>query len=180
MKKVAITALVAVAMFLGFGIGTACAQSTGIPVALVGDNVDLVKTLAPSEAANASATCGAVNVLKVTEAKTADGKPMSDLKGKAIHYLPTKAAEPVMLGDGFAGKKVKVTGKLYKNEATILVEAVEEAAAAGGAPAAAPAAGQPAAAPAQPGAQPAAPAGGKKGGDFDDIPVKSKSGLQVL
>ena len=174
MKKLVVVALLAAVMLVAYG---ASAQAA---VVVTGENVGLLKTVASAQAANASAAC-VLNVLKVAEAKGADGKPIADLAGKILYYLPTKSAEAVMLGDKMQGKKVTVTGKLFKAESALLVEKAEETAAA--APAAAPAAGAkpaaPAAAPAAPGAKPAAPAGGKKD-DFEDIPVKSKSGLQVL
>ena len=172
MKKVVLAVVLAVAVAATLGAGSVLAQSTAAPVVVTGDNVGLIKTLASAEAANASAAVGALNVLKVTEAKTADGKPIADLAGKVLHYVPTKAADSLLLGDAMQGKKIKVTGKLFKAEASLLVEKVEEATAA--APAA------PAAAPAAPGDKPAAPAPAKGKDDFEDIPVKSKSGLQVL
>lgn len=180
MKKVVFVALLAVLMVAGYGVSTVLAQAAApVPVTVTGDNVGLLKTLAAAEAANASATCGALNALKVGEAKGADGKAIADLVGKLLYYLPTKAAEPAMLGDKLQGKKVVVTGKLFKAENALLVEKVEEAAAAPAAPAAPPAPAAQPAAPAAPGAKPAAP-GAKGKDDFDEIPVKSKSGLQVL
>jgi hypothetical protein len=174
MKKLVVVALLAVAMLAAYSAG---AQA---PVVVTGENVGLLKTVASAEAANASTAC-VLNVLKVAEAKGADGKPIADLAGKILYYLPTKSAEAVMLGDKMQGKKVTVTGKLFKAECALLVEKAEEAAAAAPAAAAPAAPAKPAAgaAPAAPGAKPAAPAGGKKD-DFEDIPVKSKSGLQVL
>ncbi|HPO14397.1 MAG TPA: hypothetical protein PLI09_13225 [Candidatus Hydrogenedentes bacterium] len=172
MKRMLFGAIIVLVTAVGFGAGTVYAQPIGLPVVLVGDNVNLLQTLAPNEAANASAAYSVVNVLKVDEAKTTDGKPMSDLRGKAIHYLPTRAAEPAMTGNGFSGKKVRITGKLFKNEATILVEKVEEAP-----PAATPV--QPAAIPENSGIKPAKPSNDNKD-EFKDVQMEGPSGLQVL
>lgn len=172
MKRVLFSAIFVTCLITGFGIGMVGAQTTSLPVILTGDNVNLLSTLAPSEGSNASEAYGGINVLKIDIAKTADGKPISDLRGKAIHYLPTKAAESVIQGDGFAGKKIKITGKLFKNEAAILVEKIETAPiATGSAPTAA--------APVQSSAKPEPP-DNTKGEILNSIPVPPKSGKQDL
>jgi hypothetical protein len=106
------------------GISGQSQPAANVPVVISGQNIDLLKAVAPSEAPNASAACS-LNVLKVAEAKGADGKLIPELAGQLIYYLPTKSAEPVMLGAAMQGKKVTVSGKLFMAERAFLVEKVE-------------------------------------------------------
>ena len=126
------------------------AAATSVDVTITGQNYGLIATLAKDEAANAIEAAAQLNALKVTSAKGADGKEMADLKGKTVHYLPTKSAADLMLGDKHQGKNVEVKGKLFKAEGVLIVGEFKEAAAAAG------------------------------NDDFDDLPTKTLTRQQVL
>ena len=98
--------------------------SAGVSAIISGENVGLLKTVAASELPNASAACP-LNVLKVGEAKQSDGKPVPDLAGQLLYYLPTKTAESVMLGEKMQGRKITVSGTLFMMEHAVLVEKIE-------------------------------------------------------
>jgi len=133
MRKLMIAAVAAAALVMGGGLsGVLVAESApaSVEVTLTGENYGLLSTLAEDELATASSAYAQINALKVTEAKAADGSAIGDLKGKTIHYLPTKKAEEVMVGQKLQGKTVTITGKLFVNENAIAVGEVKTEAAA--------------------------------------------------
>jgi len=129
MKKVAILGLLALAMIFSYGVSGVFAQDAKAPeavgVTVTGVNYGLLSSLAKGEAASANGALAQMNALKVTEAKTADGAAIAELAGKTLYYLPSKAADAVITGEGLRGKNVTVIGKLFKNEGAILVEEVQ-------------------------------------------------------
>ncbi len=155
MKKYVMVAVIAAMAVVGAGLGAgiALAQDEApkpVGVTLTGENYCLLCTLAKSEVANASAAYAHLNALKVTEAKDVEGNELSELVGKTVHYLPSKSCEDLMVGEKYAGKTVKVIGKLFKNENAVLVETVE------------------------------VENGDDGDDDWDELPVGKMSGLQVL
>lgn len=152
MRKVILGAAVAVALVFGGVISTLVvdAAPASIDVTITGQNYGLIATLAKDQAGNAIEAAAELNALKVTSAKGADGKEIADLKGKTVHYLPTKSAADLMLGKAHQGKNVEVKGKLFKAEGALLVGEFKPA---------------------------AAPAGGD---DFDDLPTSTVTRQQVL
>lgn len=103
------------------------AAPAGIQVTLVGTNYNLLGALAADQAAEAKPEYAAINALKVSEATDAEGNAHEALKGKTIHYLPSKAAEALMAGADNAGKTVTVKGTLFADANAILVESFEAA-----------------------------------------------------
>ena len=154
MKKVAILGLLALAMVFSYGVSGVFAQDAKAPeavgVTVTGVNYGLLSSLAKGEAASANGALAQMNALKVTEAKTADGAAIAELAGKTLYYLPSKAADAVITGEGLRGKNVTVIGKLFKNEGAILVEEVQSE------------------------------GGDAGGDDWDMLPTGKKSQLQVL
>ncbi len=158
MKKFAITTVLAVALILSYGVTVGYAQDgaeaeakpESVGVKIVGVNYCVLCALANDEVAGANTSYAKLNALKVTEAKDVDGNVLADLVGKTLHYLPSKAAEPLLVGEGLAGKNVTITvGVLFKNENALLVEEYE-----------------------------AEESGDDD--DWDELPLGGKSGLQVL
>lgn len=134
MRKMIVGVAVALALVAGgvFSTMSVDAAATSVDVTISGQNYGLISTLAKDEAANAIEAAAQLNALKVTSAKGADGKEIADLKGKTVHYLPTKSAADLMLGEKHQGKNVEVKGKLFKAEGVLLVGEFKEAAAAAG------------------------------------------------
>ena len=138
MKKYTTIAFIALAMAVTYGAGTVLAQDTQAPaeeaapadqaapkpigITVTGVNYCLLSTLAPKQAADANPNYSMLNALKVTEAKDIEGNPITDLAGKTLHYLPTKSAEPVLVGDQNQGKTVEIIGQWYKDASSLLVE----------------------------------------------------------
>lgn len=108
-------------------VGIVVADDAAAPSAVTvsGTNYGLIATLAPG--AEAAPALAKLNALKVTSAKDAAGKEIEGLKGKTLFYLPTKAAEPLILGDAHAGKDVTVHGKLHSAAGVLEVEKFEAA-----------------------------------------------------
>lgn len=93
-------------------------------VVVTGENYALAEALGEEAAPEGLA----LNALKVTEAKGADGKAIANLKGKTLHYLPTKGSAELVTGDANKGKSVTVTGKLYADAGVLVVDKFEAAA----------------------------------------------------
>jgi hypothetical protein len=68
-----------------------------------------------------------VNVLKVTEAKDAEGNVMADLADTMLTYAAAAAAEALSQGDAHIDKTVTITGKLDPATNTLTVESFEVA-----------------------------------------------------
>lgn len=138
MKKSLVIALTALAVVLSYGVSGVLAQGDAeqkapesVGVKIVGTNYCLLQTLAKSEMAAANSAYAMINALKVTEATGADGTAMPELVGKTLHYLPSKSAEPLFVGEAQQNKKVTVIGRLFKNESALLVEEFESEAGGG-------------------------------------------------
>ena len=132
MKKIAFVAMLVVAVLLSYSLPIVIAQESteeaapvSVGVTIVGQNYCLLGTLAQDEMAGANAAYAMLNGLKVAEAKDVDGNVLADLVGKTLHYLPSKAGEPLLVGEQNQNKKVTLIGKLFKNESALLVESFE-------------------------------------------------------
>ena len=129
MKKVLVSAVVAMAAVMVFGV-VVSAQTAGeeaVAVKVTGANVCLLGTYAPG--AEAVAGMEKLNALKVTEALDADGKAIEGLAGRVLVYVPVKAAADLISGEANAGKSVTVNGKLFKAAGALVVESFAAAAA---------------------------------------------------
>ncbi len=93
-----------------------------IAVKLVGLNYGLLNALAEDEIENADPACAKRNAVRITKATDPKGNSLPKLIGKTVHYLPTKRAEALLTNENQAGKEVEVTGRLFQNEAALLVE----------------------------------------------------------
>jgi len=130
MKRFAVVAALALTMVLSYGVSVAFAQDEkapeGVIVAVTGQNYCLLTTLASDKAADANAAYASLNALKVTEALGVDGNAIAELAGKTLHYIPTKEAEPLLVGEENQGLTVTVQGKVFQNENALLVESFEQ------------------------------------------------------
>lgn len=125
-------------------------------VQITGKNANLVKAVCGDEPQDIDPALGGLNVLIVTEAFDAEGKPLTDLAGKMLHYLPVAAASKLIAGEENAGKVVTVKGILYKESMVVAVAEFEAKAAEGEA------------------------AVGSEWDDWGEAPVKSPSQQQVI
>jgi len=122
---------------LGMGVAAACltlglatvsaddlegGAAEGVTVTVTGENYNLLATLTPDAAGDAAEGVGGMNALKVTEVTDAEGNAVEGWVGKTLHYLPTKSAADLMMGEGNQGKTVTVTGKVFQDAATLHVE----------------------------------------------------------
>ena len=149
MKKYLVLGLLAAVAVLTVGVTAGFAQDDAAPapvqLTIDGTNYCLLCELSKDDVAEANSTYATINALKVGAAVDGDGNLLEDLEGKTLHYLPTKSAEPLLVGEQLAGASVTVTAEYYKDAATIKVISFE-----------------------------AADSG------WDDLPVGTKSNLQVL
>ena len=104
------------------------AKPAGVPVTLTGKNYCLLSTLAKEAMSDANSSLASMNALEVTSAKNEAGEEMEGLKGVTLHYLPSKAAEPLLLGETNQGKTVTVKGTLFQAASSVLVVSFEAAA----------------------------------------------------
>lgn len=127
--------LVTVAAPLAFAGDAADAKpegSKGVKVTVTGTNYCLLSTLAADAAAEANADYAKLNALKVVTVLDADGNAVEGMEGKSLHYVPTKEAEALLVGDAHKDATVTVTGTLYDKAGAIVVESFTAEAAGGG------------------------------------------------
>ena len=98
-------------------------KAAPVEIVLDGTNVALADLL-PEGAQMAEGPSAQVNVLRVTGAATMDGEFLGDLEGKVLHYLPTKEAEPILMGDSQRGTQISIEGTYYADGAMLLVKSV--------------------------------------------------------
>lgn len=137
MKKHALIGLFAATMLLTVGVSLSFAQDGAaveaekpVEATVTGVNYCLRKTFAKDEMAAANPDYVAMNALRVTQAADAEGKESPELAGQTLHYLPTEAAEPVLMGESYQGSEVQVTGRVYMKANVLRVEEIEGEAAA--------------------------------------------------
>jgi hypothetical protein len=150
MKKYSLLALVVLTGLLTVGVSMGFAQDEDavpkpVEITVDGTNYCLLCELSADDVADANSTYATMNALKVTAAVDADGNLMEGLEGKTLHYLPTKAAEPLLVGEQHAGASVTVVADYYADAAAIKVKSFEA-----------------------------------EDSGWDDLPVGTKSNLQVL
>lgn len=134
MKKVVIVTLASVALLLTYGVSVGLAQDSAeqpVEVVVEGVNYCLLCDLAKDDVAAANSTYALLNALRVTAALDKDNNIIADLEGKTLHYLPTKEAEPLLVGEQNKDANVTVTGLYYKNAAAIKVVSFESEAGGG-------------------------------------------------
>jgi hypothetical protein len=127
MKKslLALTLAVLVAVAAGVPVLAADEAPASVAVTVTGTNYNLLGTLAKDQVAEADSAYAGLNALKVTEAKDADGKAIEGMAGKTLHYLASKAAKDLMVGEANQGKTVTVKGKVFTDACALLVESFE-------------------------------------------------------
>lgn len=132
MRVMAVTCVALLTLSLAGGIALAQGgANTAVKVTVTGENFNLLGTLSKEDLATADPAYAKLNALRVTEAKDADGKDIPELKGVTLHYLPNKKGEELYANDKNVGKKVTVTGRLYKQEHVLAVESFSVSAATG-------------------------------------------------
>lgn len=128
MKKIALTlamaALVSVLATTGVNAEEA-KKAAPVAVTVTGTNYCLVSELAKDAEADANYK---LNALLITEALDAEGNAIEGLAGKTLHYVPTKAAQALLVGDANKGATVTVKGKLHKDANALSVDSFEAAA----------------------------------------------------
>lgn len=153
MKKHITLTAVAIALILAIGSARVRAEAPeAVTVTVTGVNYALIDALAKGEAP-ASEALAKLNALQVTEAKNADGEVLDGLAGKTLHYLPTKAAAALIVGEEHQGATVSVEGKLFVKASVLAVSSFEVVTDAGG---------------------------DDEFGDFGELPVNSMSNQPVL
>lgn len=161
MKKTMLCVMLAAAAALGLTAANALADAEkGVAVVLTGENYCLLCAFGAEDAKAEDEALAHLNGLKVTAAETADGEAIAGWEGKTVHYLPSKSAQALHSGEEHAGKTVTVTGTLFKNASVLLVASFEVTGDDGG--------------------ETAADDLDDWDWDFDDLPVQSLSGQQVL
>ncbi len=121
-----LVALAAVLAVIILGLATAFAQgkvAQSTPVTVTGENYCLLDALGKTQTALPALV--KLNALRVVTAKGGDGKVMPEFTGKTLHYLATKSAEALLTGDAARGREVSIRGKLFRNEAVLLVDSFE-------------------------------------------------------
>ncbi len=152
MKQFLFTATLAVTIVLTLGASQVLAQDApeAVPVTVTGVNYGLLVTLAKDQVDGADKTCAALNALKVTEAKDADGEVIEELAGKTLHYLPNKASMALLMGKENRDKTVTVKGSFFKDAAVLAVSSFEVT------------------------------EDDDEFGEFDELPIQSMSNQQIL
>ncbi len=127
MKKTMLTLAVTVLAVLVSGFHAwaqpEAAAPKGVEMSVTGVNYCLETTVK-----NTLAECRverARHVLKVTEAKDADGKVVADMKGWTLHYLYSFTSAVLSNDAKFRGKEVTITGTVYRDERVIDVKKIE-------------------------------------------------------
>jgi hypothetical protein len=93
-------------------------------VTLVGSNICLSCYLKSRfNAMAACATTGHRHALKVSKARTMDGKALTEVEGWVVHYLPGASSKALVMENH--GATVMVTGRLYPHERAFEVKAFE-------------------------------------------------------
>ncbi len=139
MKKIALVALLSVALLLSYGVSVGFAQDAAeeapaaaesaepIGAKLTGTNYNLLKTYAKDEAAEANPSLALLNALKVTAAEDIDGNPLEGLVGKTVYYVPNAKAQGLLVAESMQDKEVVVIGMLHMAQRAIVVEMIEGA-----------------------------------------------------
>jgi hypothetical protein len=94
----------------------------GVKVTVTGTNYCLLNALAPDAMAEANADYALLNGLKVTEALDEEGNAIEGMAGKTLHYVPSKGAQELLVGEAHQGATVTVTGTVYVDASSIVVD----------------------------------------------------------
>lgn len=129
MKKLLAVTIAATAMLATFGVTAVLAQGQDVekPIEVVveGVNYCVLCELAKDDVAGANSAYATMNALKVGAALDKDNNLLSDLEGTTLHYLPTKQAEPLLIGEQHQGANVTVTGLYFKKANALKVVSYE-------------------------------------------------------
>ena len=91
-------------------------------VVVTGRNVCIGCTLKKEQGAAAQCSIyGHRHGIEVTSATTAAGEELAALAGKTLHYLDNDASKDLVQGEGTHGQTVKVTARLFEDEALLEV-----------------------------------------------------------
>jgi hypothetical protein len=123
MKKFTVLAVFVAVAIMTVGVTVGFAQDDPAPVQLTLDGINycLLCELSQADVAEANTAYASLNALKVSVAVDSDGKFLEEIEGKTLHYLPTKTAEALLVGEEFRGASVTVTAEYYKDAAAIKV-----------------------------------------------------------
>lgn len=121
MKKMRVFAMLCVLLGASGGVAPAEEAADTLAVEVTGLNVNMIETFCGGDAPVADAVFSGLNVLIVENLKTADGQNVEEMSGKPLHYLPVAASSGLISGKEYAGKKVTVKGKLYREARVIKV-----------------------------------------------------------
>lgn len=127
MRKTILLALM-LAVAVAGSVSVALAADETAPagkITVKGINYNVAATLAKEATSDAKPELQAIHALKVTEATAADGTAIDALKGKTLHYISSKPAEPLQTGGPTSGKGVTVTGTYFADASAILVESYQ-------------------------------------------------------
>ena len=156
MKPAALTALLSCGFVLWAGATMAAEEAQEpVPAEVIGENINLVKTLCADEMLETDPVFGGMNVLRVQEARDAEGHEIEGMAGKLLHYLPIAAASNLLSGPENLGRIVTVKGILYREALVIAVTGFQSA-------------------------EEAADAGSEDDWDFEETPVTSPSQQQII
>ncbi len=130
MKKLLVVTIAAVATLALYGVTTVLAQEQAAPeqpveVVVEGVNYCVLCELAKEEVAGANSAYATMNAVRVVAALDKDNNLMTDLEGTTLHYLPTKQAEPLLVGEQYQGANVTITGLYYKQANVLKVVSFE-------------------------------------------------------
>lgn len=92
-----------------------------VKLTLDGTNYCLLCELSEADAAEGNSAYAMLNALKVSDAVDSEGNFLDELEGKTLHYLPTKAAEPLLVGEQYRGVFLTIVAEYYKEAASIKV-----------------------------------------------------------
>lgn len=126
MKRVVIVTLVSAALLLTYGVSTGLAEDNTtaeqpIEIEVEGVNYCLLSDLAKEDVAGANSTYADLNALRVGAARDKDDNQLPDLDKKTLHYLPTREAEPLMVGKQYQGADVVVSCLYFPSAAAIKI-----------------------------------------------------------
>lgn len=131
-KAMLLTAAIALALtfaVVGVQAEDAAAEAPkGVAVTVTGSNYCLLCGLAADKAEDAPEATKHLNGLLVTEVLDADGTAIEGVAGKTLHYVPTKSAEALLVGEENADAVVTVKGTYFADANAIVVDSFEASA----------------------------------------------------
>lgn len=100
-------------------------EANEVKVTVTGKNYCIEKTLGTAGDSAKLGMDACRHALEVTEAKDADGAAIDAMEGWTLHYLCDEESKPLSSDKEYFGKKVEITGTVYKKQRVLDVESVE-------------------------------------------------------